>query len=220
MDHVVLDLEVERLADELPQGWNSTDLMGYSVCVVYEVPARRFRVFGPREREALLARIQRAERVTGYNSMNFDYPVLFRVERQAWIQGRDPEVARLKEKLLSSTDDLLRRIWIAQGLNPDRFAPESHGGWGLDEVAQGTLGVGKIASGGFVGEWQRTGNWWHLANYCLDDVALTRDLSEFIDRYGYVYNGQSRRKLRLGREWRSNQRGAHQVPKALAQKAC
>jgi len=34
-------------------------------------------------------------------------------------------------------------------------------------------------------------------NYCVDDVTLERDLTSFVDKYGFVVNGNTGQVLRL-----------------------
>ena len=69
------------------------------------------------------------------------------------------------------TNDLLARIWRALKLDEEQFS-ELHKGWGLDVVARGTLGAGKIGYGGDAPKWFQAGQWARVANYCCDDVAL------------------------------------------------
>src|ERR1051326_1169448 len=90
----------------------------------------------------------------------------------------------MPKELVGKSDDLLRRICVARNVNPDY----AHRGWGLNSVATGTLQRGKIDSGTHAPQLYREGKWGQLINYCCDDVALTRDLVNFVDRYGYALN--------------------------------
>jgi DEAD/DEAH box helicase domain-containing protein len=174
MDHVVLDLEIARTIEETPGGWEATDQLGVAVAVLYEAQGQRFRIYGPEDVPALQRRLLAADRVTTFNGWSFDLPVI-------WGLPRPQRVLALEW----SSDDLLRRIWQAQGLDPDVFS-DRHKGWGLDAVCEGTLGARKIGSGGEAPKWFQAGQWAKVVNYCADDVALTRDLCMFMDRYGYV----------------------------------
>lgn len=198
-DHVVFDIEIQKTIEELPDGWNSTELMGVSVACVWEYRTRRMLTYGPEDIVALKTRLLYANRITSFNGWNFDYPVVWGVGKEEW-RKRDgfvfPIVSEIKTELLPKTNDLLRRIWKALDLDPDCFDKRTHGGWGLDVVAQNTLGVGKTGYGGYAPQWFQAGQWARLVTYCADDVALTRDLSDFIDRYGYVI-GENGLKVRL-----------------------
>lgn len=187
-DHVVVDVEIQRSIEETPGGWDATDKLGVAVAVVYEYQTDRFRIYGhlPDELYALRERLKKADRISGFNIWKFDFPVIF------GLPGRE-RVKYLRHK----TNDILVRIWQALGLNPDEFS-KLHSGWGLDAVARGTLKApGKIANGAEAPRWFQAGRWGPLVNYCVDDVTLERDLVNFVDRYGYVVNGNTGQVLRI-----------------------
>ncbi len=60
------------------------------------------------------------------------------------------------------------------------------GGSKLDDIAGATIGVRKIGFGGDAPKWYQAGQVQRVVNYCADDVAIERDLTDFVDRYGYV----------------------------------
>jgi DEAD/DEAH box helicase domain-containing protein len=187
-DHIVVDVEIQKTIQETPGGWDATDKLGVSVAVVYEYLTDRFRVYGhlPEELDALRERLRKADRISGFNIWKFDFPVIF------GLPGRE-RVEELRDK----TNDILIRIWKALKLNPDEFS-KLHGGWGLDVVARGTLKApGKIANGAQAPIWYQQGKWGPLVNYCVDDVTLERDLTSFVDKYGFVVNGNTGQVLRL-----------------------
>lgn len=178
MDHIVVDVEIQKTIEETPGGWNATDKLGVAVACVWQYQDRRMRVYGPDDVPALRERLLRADRISGYNIWKFDFPVIF------GLPGRE-RVEALRPK----TDDILRRIWQALGNDPDAFTTATHGGWGLDVVAASTLGASKIGHGADAPKWYQSGKVQAVCNYCSDDVALERDLSDFIDNYGFVVNG-------------------------------
>lgn len=184
MDHVVVDVEIAKTIEEVG-GWDHTELMGISCAVVYEYKADRFRVYGPGDVEALRNRLLKADRITGFNTYRFDFPVIW------GLPGRE-RVTALKTK----SNDLLQRIWKSLGLDEEQFS-DAHKGWGLDAVAMGTLGVGKSGNGADAPKWFQAGQWARLVDYCIDDVRLERNLGAFIDKYGYVINGKTDQVLRI-----------------------
>lgn len=188
MDHVVVDVEIQKTIEETPGGWDATDKLGVACAVVYEYRADRFRIYGPDDVKALQERLLAADRVSTYNGWKFDFPVIWALPGRARV-----------EALRAKSNDLLRRIWSAQGLDPDQFT-DAHKGWSLDLVAQGTLGAKKIGFGGDAPKWFQAGQHARLINYCVDDVALERSLTNFIDRYGFVVNGKTGRVVRIPRE--------------------
>lgn len=194
MDHVVVDVEIQKTIEETPGGWDATDRLGVAVACLYEYQTARMRVYGPGDVPALQERLLKADRISGFNIWKFDFPVIWGISRQDWdrlnsrpddppgiVEAHWPYLPRLARK----TDDLLRRIWQALGLDPDNFS-DRHKGWSLDAVAKATLGAGKIGYGGDAPKWYQSGQIQRVVNYCSDDVALERDLADFIDRYGYV----------------------------------
>jgi hypothetical protein len=213
IDHIVLDVEIAHTIEETPGGWDSTHLLGVAVACVWEYRTGRMRVYGPGENDlvALKERILKADRVSGYNIWMFDFPVIWGYSRDEWVKemlwsrekeneekwgqmenrGRWAQQKELQEKLLPKTNDILRRIWgEGLGLDPDHYDDTTHKNWGLNIVAKGTLGgAGKIGYGGDAPKWFKEGDWAKVVNYCADDVALERDLVDFVDRWGYVVNG-------------------------------
>ncbi len=182
MDHVVVDVEIAHTIEETPGGWNATDKLGVAVACLWDYQTQRMRVYGPNDVLALQDRLLRADRISGYNILNFDFPVIWGVDKKKWM---GTEVYYLKENLAAKTNDILRRIWTALAIDPDR-GPGGIRGTKLDEIAGATIGVNKIGDGASAPVWYKEGAIQKVVNYCADDVAIERDLADFVDRYGYV----------------------------------
>lgn len=199
IDHVVVDVEIQKTIEETPGGWEATDKLGVAVACVWEYQTQRMRIYGKDDVKALQDRLLKSDRISGYNIFNFDFPVIWGINKKAWLNNQmvanQQNVADLRKELLPKTDDMLRRIWQALGLNPDTFS-KAHGGWKLDDVAGNTLGTKKIGFGGDAPKWYQAGEVLKVANYCADDVALERDLTDFVERYGYVL-GLANRVVRI-----------------------
>jgi len=174
LDHIVVDVEIAHTIEETPGGWDSTDKLGVAVACVWEYRTQRMRVYGPEDVPLLRERLLKADRVSGYNIWKFDFPVI-------WECKKD----RIDPSFLCKTDDLLRRIWLALGFNPDVYT-KGMGGCKLDDIAGATLGAKKIGNGADAPKWYQAGQIQKVVNYCADDVALERDLCDFVERYGYV----------------------------------
>ncbi len=192
IDHVVVDVEIAHTIEETPGGWDATDRLGIGVACLFEHQTQRMRIYGPDDVELLRARLLKADRISGFNTWRFDLPLIWGFSRQTWDAacqkepGAGLEAIGVCSTLRPKSDDLLRRIWQALNLNPDKFEPRTHGGWGLDAVAGATLGVGKIGHGAMAPKWFQLGQIQKVANYCCDDVALERDLVEFVEKHGYI----------------------------------
>lgn len=203
IDHIVVDVEIQKTIEETPGGWDATHLLGVSCACVWEYEGQRMRIYGPDDVTLLQKRLLQAERISGYNIWAFDFPVIWGYSKQEW-QHPDAlgprhfaaeeldQLKALQSLLFPKTNDLLRRIWQeGLGLNPDKFDKSTHANWGLDVVGHGTLRMGKIGYGGDAPKWFQEGQWARVANYCADDVGLERDLTDFIDHFGYVVNGKT-----------------------------
>jgi DEAD/DEAH box helicase domain-containing protein len=187
IDHVVVDVEIQKTIEETPGGWDATDKLGVACACLYEFKGDRMRIYGPEDVPALKERLLKAERISGYNIYRFDFPVI-------WGLPQRGRVLELKDK----TNDLLMRIWKALGLEEDAINLTAlHKGWSLDIVTKGTFGVGKIGYGGDAPKWYQAGQWARVTNYCADDVALERDLAVFVDKYGFVVNVKTQQVVRL-----------------------
>lgn len=189
IDHVVVDVEIKQTIEETPGGWGATDKLGVAVAVVYEFRSDRFRVFGDSQDELmdLRARLDRAERISGYNIWKFDFPVIY------GLPGHERA-----EHLRFKTNDLLMNIWRSLGLNPESFSRQ-HGGWKLDQVVRGTLPgrPGKIAEGAMAPVWYKQGLWGKVVNYCVDDVSLERDLAIHMDEKKFVVQGDTGQRVEI-----------------------
>jgi DEAD/DEAH box helicase domain-containing protein len=189
MDHVVVDVEIQKTIEETPGGWDATDKLGVAVACLWEHKGRRMRVYGPEDMRKLRERLFSADRISGYNIWNFDFPVIWEIPKSDWLADRLNDTD-IKATLGRKCNDILRRIWWAQGFDPDTWQ-KGMGGSKLDDVAGATLGVRKIGNGADAPLWYQAGQIQRVVNYCADDVAIERDLAEFVDRYGYViHNGK------------------------------
>lgn len=183
MKHLILDLEIQKNPDDVEGGWSSTHLLGVAIAVTYEEWSDRFKVYGANDLDALRQSCHDADRITGFNVLDFDLPVLLGISRPDWRKSAERAV------FMPKTNDLLRRIWTALGYDPDIDGPKEKG-WNLDTVCRLTLGRGKIGDGKSAPAWFAAGEIARVVTYCMDDTALTRDLNRFINRYGYVIGKQ------------------------------
>ena len=150
---VVFDLETQRSFDEVG-GRSQMHRLGVSVGVAYRFDTDEFVVFTEDTITDLVDLLQGAEMVVGYNIRGFDYEVL---------RGyTDVDLQSLP------TLDLMYDLEDRLGFRPK-----------LESVASPTLGTGKTADGLQALEWWRLGEVDKIADYCREDVRVTRDLFEF-----------------------------------------
>lgn len=162
MDIVYFDLETQRTANDVG-GWNKKHEMGMSVGVTYSTADGIYEIFSEQRVEDLVARLQRADLVIGYNLINFDYHVLM-----GYTTHDLP--------YLLPTLDLLVDVEKAAGRRLK-----------LESVAQGTLGVGKVAEGLDAIRWWREGKMHQIAEYCCFDVKVTRMVHEYGATHGELF---------------------------------
>jgi hypothetical protein len=153
MDIVYFDLETQRTANDVG-GWDKKAEMGMSLGVTYSTAEGRYEIFSEKRAGDLVARLQRADLVVGYNIVGFDYEVLMGYT-----------ILDLPHHL--PTLDLLLEVEKSIG---HRLK--------LEDVAQGTLGVGKVAEGLDAIRWWREGKLMEIAEYCCFDVKVTKMVHE------------------------------------------
>jgi DEAD/DEAH box helicase domain-containing protein len=163
---VVLDIETRNTFQDV--GAYNPSLLQVSLVGVYFYETDTFEAFLEEDLPKLWPRLERADRIIGYNLIGFDYPCL-----QSYYTG---DIMRLP------TLDLLVEIEKRLGFRIK-----------LDDVAQGTLGVGKSGHGLQAVEFWKKGEIEKLKDYCLQDVRVTRDVYDhaltngevsFFDRQG------------------------------------
>jgi DEAD/DEAH box helicase domain-containing protein len=150
---VVFDLETQRSFDEVG-GRSQMHRLGVSVGVAYRYDRDEFLVYTEDRISELIDLLRDADLVVGYNIKGFDYEVL---------RGyTDEDLQSLP------TFDLMYDLEDRLGFRPK-----------LESVAVATLGGGKSADGLQALEWWREGEIDKIAEYCREDVKVTRDLYDF-----------------------------------------
>lgn len=167
MNDVFFDLETQKSFQEVG-GRENIKLLRVSVAVTFSTATNAFKSYTEKEVAALIADLTAADRIIGFNLLNFDYQVL-----KAYTSERLSDLP---------TVDLLDDLYNKLGFRI-----------GLDALANATLGAKKSADGLEAIRWYREGKIDELIAYCRDDVAITKKLFEygrengcvyFIDRYG------------------------------------
>lgn len=176
----VFDLEIQKRIDQCSRGWSSHDEMGISVLCLFDYREQRYRVFDGNNAAEAIKILHTYDLVVGFNIVNFDWKVI----KASWADLCKSAVPRT-----SRDYDILREIWIAKGLNPDVFRPETHGGYKLDDVAFDTIGLRKSGDGALAPVLFQEGRLSELYDYCIRDVQIEKELFEFVAKHGYVIRG-------------------------------
>jgi DEAD/DEAH box helicase domain-containing protein len=157
---VFFDVETKYLAEEVG-GWSHIDKLELAVAVTYSTAAAAYRHFTEEQAAELVAELQRADLVVGYNVLRFDYTVL------------QPYTDVALHKL--PTVDMLQHLHRTLGFRVS-----------LDAVASATLKATKSADGIQAVHWYRRGEIDKVIAYCERDVEVTREVYEFGKKNGFV----------------------------------
>jgi DEAD/DEAH box helicase domain-containing protein len=161
MNDIFFDLETQKSFQEVG-GRENIKLLRVSVAVTFSTATNDFKAYTENEVDALVADLIAAERVIGFNLLNFDYQVL-----KAYTSERLSDLPTL---------DMLAHIYNKLGFRV-----------GLDALAHATLATEKSGDGLDAIRWYREGKIDALIAYCRDDVAITKKLFEYGRDNGFVY---------------------------------
>ncbi len=163
MRQVFFDVETKKTFDEV--GGFFPEQLGISfvgVCVRDSgSSAGEMLGFFEQDLPKLFPLLEQADVLIGFNSINFDLPAL-----RPYYHGDLDKLPHL---------DLLVRFKDATGHRVK-----------LDSIAQETLGTGKSGDGLDAIKYYREGRLEELKQYCLQDVAVTRDIYDFGVKKGSV----------------------------------
>lgn len=161
MNLVYFDLESQKLFQEV--GGRDASKLLLACAVTWSTARNDFAVYWEKDVRELIAELKAADRVIGFNTINFDYEVL------------RPYAPHENFRALRSTD-MLQDIFRTLNFRLS-----------LGSIARATLGATKIADGIRSVEWYRNGELEKVAEYCKADVDITRRVYEFGRENGFVY---------------------------------
>ncbi len=165
---VFFDLETQNTFDDV--GGRYPERLKLSIAVTYDDRTDRWQRFTEATVADLIAQLQQADRVVGFNLLDFDYLVL--------------KAYTTVDLRALPTVDMLAIIARQLGYRVS-----------LDALAAATLGEKKSADGLQAVRWWRTGRLEELFRYCEQDVLVTRRLYEFGRQYHYVQFYDKRYRL-------------------------
>ena len=150
---VYFDLETQKSAEEVG-GWGNISKMGKSVGVTYSTARGDYKIYGEPQVNDLIAELQRAELVVGFNNLRFDYEVLH------GYSALDLTQIPTLDMLVVLSEKLGHRL-------------------SLDSIATATFGVEKTAEGLQAIRWFKEGKLAEIAEYCCYDVKITKLIHEY-----------------------------------------
>ena len=168
----VLDIETRRSAKEVG-GWNRAERMGVSVAVRYDSGTKKYHEYLQTDMDRLVEDLKKTDLVIGFNIIRFDYKVL---------SGLNDFPFHTLPTL-----DILMAVHERLGYRLS-----------LDALATQTLGTQKSADGLMALEWYKRGEMEKIAEYCKQDVRVTRDLYEYGKEKGFlVFRNKAGHKVRV-----------------------
>ena len=185
-EYIVLDLETQKLSDEVEGGWNNIKDFGVAVAVLWHEGHYQEGFFSVHadwnedslkpaidalsdkgvyiwDIDLLISYLESAPAIVSFNGINFDYEVLR-------PYGLQPEL--LYHKSFDILDQLKKKLGHRVS---------------LESVAQATLGVGKTGSGVEAVRFWKEGKIDAVIDYCKQDVDITKRIYEFIQKHGFCY---------------------------------
>ncbi|MBE0545653.1 MAG: ribonuclease H-like domain-containing protein [Verrucomicrobia bacterium] len=173
---VYFDLETQRSADEVG-GWSKISRMGMSVGVTFSTARGDYRIYGEPQVNDLVADLQRADLVVGFNVLRFDYEVLH------GYTALDLTQLPTLDMMVDLANTLQHRL-------------------SLDSIATATFGVEKTAEGLQAIQWFKEGKFMEIAEYCCYDVKLTKLVHEYgVHHRQLHYSNRFGKKLTVPVKW-------------------
>ena len=173
---VYFDLETQKSAEEVG-GWGNISKMRMSVGVTYSTARGDYKIYGEPQVNDLIAELQRADLVVGFNHLRFDYEVLHGYTAYDLTQ--------------LPTLDMLVELQKTLG---HRLS--------LDSIATATFGVEKTAEGLQAISWFKEGKLMEIAEYCCYDVKITKLVYEYGQQQRQLsYNNRFGKKMTVAVGW-------------------
>lgn len=193
---VVYDVEIANSPDKPGYSWESPYELGFASAVAYESATDRYHFF-LHDYIELLDLLQGKTAVT-FNGIKFDSRVILGNDRSVDMWG---QTSKVQTRFFHDNYDLLLEYLKARyGFENVAQAEKELGGpmvvhdgsFGLDGLAEGTLGLRKTGHGAKAPLLYQKEQYAELLAYNLHDVRLTRKLFEFAREYGYLVDREGR----------------------------
>jgi DEAD/DEAH box helicase domain-containing protein len=156
MKKIVLDIETKNIFQDV--GSQDPADLDISLLCTYDYETNSYDSFLQEDFPRLWDLLAKADTLITYNGDHFDIPLLNKYYKAA---GRG-DLTKIRSL------DLLKEIKNCYGRRMK-----------LDQVAEGTFGIGKSGNGLDAVVWWRAGEVEKIRKYCLDDVRITKDVYEY-----------------------------------------
>lgn len=157
----VITFDIESISDSMVRGHIDVSTQELTVVAIHDSETGKYSSFFQKDLPLLWPILERADMLIGFNSDSFDIPLLNR-----YYPG-DLSLVRSLDLLSEVQKVLGRRVR-------------------LQSIAEATLGKGKKGDGMKAGEWWREGKHQKVAEYCIEDVRLTREIYDYARTHGIL----------------------------------
>ncbi len=154
MSKLVVDFETKRSFQDVG-GKSNLEALGISVAGAYDYDTDKYYAFEEHELDKLEDLLEKSSLVIGFNSIEFDLPVL------------KPYLKKVSINDLEQLD-IMKELQEILGYRV-----------GLNSVAEGTLEIKKSGDGLQAIEDYKAGNIQAIKDYCLDDVKITKEIYDY-----------------------------------------
>ena len=176
MSIIVYDVETQRSFDEVG-GRHNIRKLGLSAAVTYSTSTEAYQHYTEETVVDLIAELEAADLVVGFNVLSFDYEVL-----RAYTDDPLNDI---------ETVDMLDHIHRRLGFRVS-----------LDNLASTTLKTSKSADGLQAVRWYKQGRMQEILEYCQQDVEVTRKLYEYGKQYKHLkFRDRSYREKTVAVSW-------------------
>lgn len=156
-----ITFDIESISDSLVRGHIDVNEQELTVVGIHDSETGEYTSYFKEQLPQLWPILERADMLIGFNSDTFDIPLLNR-----YYPGDLSHIRSLD--LMSEVVKVLgRRIR-------------------LQSLAEATLGKGKKGDGLLAGVWWREGKRDKVAEYCVEDVRITRELYDYAMKNGVL----------------------------------
>ncbi len=157
----VITFDIESISDSNVRGHVDVAEQELTVVAIHDSATGEYSSYFREDLPKLWPILEHTDMLIGFNSDTFDIPLLNR-----YYPGDLGHIRSL---------DLLAEVYKTLGRRIR-----------LQSLAEATLGKGKKGDGLKAGDWWREGKKAKVAEYCIEDVRLTRELYDYAMKHGIV----------------------------------
>ena len=156
MKKIVFDIETRNIFQDV--GSSDPADLDISIVCTYDYDTGQYDSFLQEDLPRLWSLIEKTDMFVTFNGDHFDIPLLNKYYKKAG-KGDLTKIRSL---------DILKEIKNSYGRRMK-----------LDQIAEGTFGIGKSGNGLDAIVWWKNGEIEKIRKYCIDDVRITKDVYEY-----------------------------------------